>query len=91
MRARAEHVPQRMRDSGVIENMSHFICPDCGSRHDVRHGGAAAEVQVGAPFLARYRWKWPFAAHRRWHAGRRQRTGRPTCRLLQGNCRKYAT
>ena len=38
---------------GVIENMSHFICPDCGSRHDVfGYGGAAAEAaQIGAPFL----------------------------------------
>ena len=38
---------------GIIENMSHFICPDCGSRHDVfGHGGAAAEAaRIGAPFL----------------------------------------
>ena len=38
---------------GIIENMSHFICPDCGGRHDVfGHGGAAAEAaRIGAPFL----------------------------------------
>ena len=38
---------------GIIENMSHFICPDCGSQHDVfGHGGAAAEAtRIGAPFL----------------------------------------
>ena len=38
---------------GIIENMSHFICPDCGAQHDVfGHGGAAAEAaRIGAPFL----------------------------------------
>ena len=38
---------------GIVENMSHFICPDCGGRHDVfGHGGAAAEAaRIGAPFL----------------------------------------
>jgi ATP-binding protein involved in chromosome partitioning len=38
---------------GIIENMSHFICPDCGGRHDVfGNGGARAEAAaIGAPFL----------------------------------------
>ena len=38
---------------GIIENMSHFVCPDCGGRHDIfGHGGAAAEAaRIGAPFL----------------------------------------
>ena len=38
---------------GIIENMSHFFCPDCGARHDIfGHGGAAAEAaRIGAPFL----------------------------------------
>jgi len=38
---------------GIIENMSHFLCTDCGSRHDIfGHGGAAAEAeQLGVPFL----------------------------------------
>ena len=38
---------------GIIENMSHFTCPDCGSRHELfGHGGAAAEAaRIGAPFL----------------------------------------
>ena len=35
---------------GMVENMSHFICPDCGSRHDIfGSGGArrkAAELDV---------------------------------------------
>lgn len=38
---------------GLVENMSTFICPDCGSRHDIfGHGGARAEAaRIGAPFL----------------------------------------
>ena len=38
---------------GIIENMSHFLCTDCGARHDIfGHGGAADEAEkLGAPFL----------------------------------------
>ncbi|MCC0031034.1 MAG: iron-sulfur cluster carrier protein ApbC [Brucellaceae bacterium] len=38
---------------GIIENMSMFICPDCGSRHDIfGHGGAKADAErLGVPFL----------------------------------------
>ena len=38
---------------GLIENMSHFICPSCGERSDIfGHGGAAAEAEkLGVPFL----------------------------------------
>jgi ATP-binding protein involved in chromosome partitioning len=38
---------------GIIENMSHFICTDCGARHDVfGNGGARAEAtKLGVPFL----------------------------------------
>jgi ATP-binding protein involved in chromosome partitioning len=38
---------------GVIENMSTFICPACGTRHDIfGSGGAKAEAaKIGAPFL----------------------------------------
>lgn len=38
---------------GVIENMSTFICPTCGSRHDIfGHGGARDEAaRIGADFL----------------------------------------
>lgn len=38
---------------GVIENMSQFICPDCGGRHEIfGHGGAEAEAtRIGIPFL----------------------------------------
>ncbi|MBO6605151.1 MAG: Mrp/NBP35 family ATP-binding protein [Roseicyclus sp.] len=38
---------------GVIENMAHFICPDCGGRHALfGEGGAQAEARrLGAPYL----------------------------------------
>jgi ATP-binding protein involved in chromosome partitioning len=38
---------------GLIENMSTYICPNCGhEEHIFGHGGVAAEaVRLGAPFL----------------------------------------
>jgi ATP-binding protein involved in chromosome partitioning len=38
---------------GVVENMSGFICPDCGSKHDVfgKGGGEAFAEDVEMPFL----------------------------------------
>lgn len=38
---------------GLIENMSMFVCPDCGSEHEIfGHGGVAAEAEkLGAPLL----------------------------------------
>jgi ATP-binding protein involved in chromosome partitioning len=38
---------------GIIENMSHFTCSHCGSRHEIfGHGGARLEsVRMGVPFL----------------------------------------
>jgi ATP-binding protein involved in chromosome partitioning len=38
---------------GLIENMSWYVCPSCGHRHDIfGHGGAeAAARQYGVPFL----------------------------------------
>jgi ATP-binding protein involved in chromosome partitioning len=38
---------------GIVENMSHFICPDCGGKHDIfGNGGARAEAAaIGVPFL----------------------------------------
>ncbi|MCC5983141.1 MAG: Mrp/NBP35 family ATP-binding protein [Rhodobacteraceae bacterium] len=38
---------------GLVENMSHFICPDCGGRHAIfGQGGAEAEAaRLGVPFL----------------------------------------
>ena len=38
---------------GIVENMSTFICPSCGTRHDIfGHGGARSEAaRIGVPFL----------------------------------------
>ena len=38
---------------GIVENMSLFLCPHCGARHDIfGHGGAAAEAErIGVPLL----------------------------------------
>jgi ATP-binding protein involved in chromosome partitioning len=38
---------------GLIENMSWYVCPDCGHRHEIfSHGGAeAAAKRFGVPFL----------------------------------------
>jgi ATP-binding protein involved in chromosome partitioning len=38
---------------GVVENMSYFLCPDCGARHELfgRGGGASVAKAAGAPLL----------------------------------------
>jgi ATP-binding protein involved in chromosome partitioning len=38
---------------GMVENMSHFICPDCGGRHDIFGSGGARRRagELGVPFL----------------------------------------
>ena len=38
---------------GIVENMSYFLCPQCGARTDVfAHGGARHEAErLGVPFL----------------------------------------
>jgi ATP-binding protein involved in chromosome partitioning len=38
---------------GMVENMSGFICPDCGKRYDIfGHGGARLKAEeLGVPFL----------------------------------------
>ncbi len=38
---------------GVVENMSYFMCPSCGTRSDIfAHGGARHEAErLGVPFL----------------------------------------
>ncbi|BBF93489.1 Mrp/NBP35 family ATP-binding protein [Blastochloris tepida] len=38
---------------GIVENMSYFLCPNCGTRSDIfGHGGARAEAgRLGVPFL----------------------------------------
>jgi ATP-binding protein involved in chromosome partitioning len=38
---------------GIVENMSYFECPDCGSRHNIfsHGGGEAASSSLNVPFL----------------------------------------
>jgi ATP-binding protein involved in chromosome partitioning len=38
---------------GIVENMSYFVCPHCGTRSDIfGHGGAHREAErLGVPFL----------------------------------------
>ena len=38
---------------GIVENMSTFICPHCGTRSDIfSHGGARHEAErLGVPYL----------------------------------------
>jgi ATP-binding protein involved in chromosome partitioning len=38
---------------GIVENMSYFLCPHCGTRADIfAHGGARHEAErLGVPFL----------------------------------------
>ena len=38
---------------GIVENMSYFVCDNCGTRHDIfGHGGARKEAErIGVPFL----------------------------------------
>ena len=38
---------------GMVENMSHFICPNCGTRHDIFGSGGARRkaAELDVPFL----------------------------------------
>ena len=38
---------------GVVENMSGFICPGCGERHDIFKSGGGERManDMGVPFL----------------------------------------
>ncbi|HQF14357.1 MAG TPA: Mrp/NBP35 family ATP-binding protein [Thermogutta sp.] len=38
---------------GIVENMSYFICPNCGTRHDIFSSGGARKKadELGLPFL----------------------------------------
>ncbi len=40
---------------GIVENMSRFVCPDCGNTHDLFHGDRADALaaQHGVPFLGK--------------------------------------
>ncbi len=40
---------------GLIENMSHFVCPDCGHESDIfgKGGGERLAADLSVPFLGR--------------------------------------
>jgi len=40
---------------GIVENMSYFVCPNCGTRHDIfAHGGARDEAaRDGVPSVGK--------------------------------------
>ena len=40
---------------GLVENMSHFVCPSCDTESDIfgKGGGEAAAEEMGVPFLGR--------------------------------------
>ncbi|EPR42458.1 ATPase-like, ParA/MinD [Desulfovibrio sp. X2] len=40
---------------GIVENMSGFVCPDCGKTHEIFKSGAGEKLslETGAPFLGR--------------------------------------
>ena len=40
---------------GLVENMSHFVCPDCGRESDIfgKGGGESLATELGLPFLGR--------------------------------------
>ncbi len=40
---------------GVVENMSGFVCPECGKRHEIFKSGAGERMamEMGVPFLGR--------------------------------------
>jgi len=44
-----------LRVLGVVENMSGFVCPECGTRHDIFRsgGGETMAAKMGVPFLGK--------------------------------------
>jgi len=54
---RAVHMYRKLNipTLGLIENMSHFVCPDCGREADIfgKGGGEALAGELAVPFLGR--------------------------------------
>jgi len=55
VRAKSMFDRVRIPTLGLVENMSHFICPDCGGRHEIfaHGGGERAATELDVPFLGR--------------------------------------
>ncbi len=53
VRAKAMFDQVKVPVLGVIENMSYFVCPNCGTRHEIfaGMGGKSAAERLNAPFL----------------------------------------
>jgi Mrp family chromosome partitioning ATPase len=65
---------------GIIENMSHFLCTECGARHEILAMAAPAPKRPNwvCPSLVKCRWKWRSAqpqtkARRLWQASQTAR------------------
>ena len=86
---------------GIVENMSYFQCPHCGTRSDIfGHGGARHEAErLGVPFLGEIPLHMSIrATSDAGNAGGGKRARRPACgdlscdrrqgpRPVQGRCR----
>ena len=75
---------------GIVENMSYFQCPQCGTRSDIfGHGGARHEAErLGVPFLGEI--PLHMSIRTTSDAGTpvvAQRAGRPACGDLPGDRR----
>ena len=77
---------------GIVENMSYFQCPHCGTRSDIfGHGGARHEAErLGVPFLGEVPLHMEIRDLRFRHARGHERAGRPACRDLPGHRRQGA-
>ena len=67
---------------GIVENMSYFQCPHCGTRSDIfGHGGARHEAErLGVPFLGEVPLHMSIRDHFRCRQSRRrERAGRAAC------------
>ena len=78
---------------GIIENMSYFQCPHCGTRSDIfGHGGARHEAErLGVPFLGEVPLHMCDSRDlgcRQSHC--RQRAGRAACGNLSRHCKSGA-
>ncbi len=72
--------PRQRAVLGIVENMSYFACPHCGTRSNIfGHGGARHEAEkLGVPFLGEVPLHMDIraasdAARRWWRASRRAR------------------
>ena len=78
---------------GVVENMSYFLCPSCGTRSDIfGHGGAHQEAErLGVPFLGEVPLHMTIRETLgRRPAGGRDRAGRAACEDLPRHRRPRA-